>query len=101
MWSFHLPGEAQKIDRIMEIFAAHYLECNPGGVLDNTDTAYILSYSIIMLHTSIYNPSVKDKPDVNRFISMNRGINNGGDLPKVFLSVNLKKKRLERVSEKS
>ena len=71
----------------MEIFAAHYLECNPGGVLDNTDTAYILSYSIIMLHTSLHNPSVKDKPDVGRFISMNRGINNGGDLPKEFLTV--------------
>lgn len=73
----------------MEIFAAHYLSCNPGGALDNTDTAYILSYSIIMLHTSLYNPSVKDKPDVARFITMNRGINNGGDLPKEFLSVNL------------
>lgn len=71
----------------MEIFAAHYLSCNPGGVLDNTDTAYILSYSIIMLHTSLHNPSVKDKPDVARFVSMNRGINNGGDLPKDFLSV--------------
>ena len=33
--SFHLPGEAQKIDRIMELFAERYLECNPGGVLDN------------------------------------------------------------------
>ena len=87
LWSFHLPGEAQKIDRIMEIFAAHYLDCNPGGVLNNQDTAYILSYSIIMLHTSLHNPSVKDKPDVNRFISMNRGIDNGADLPREFLTV--------------
>jgi len=71
----------------MEIFASHYLECNPDGVLDNTDTAYILSYSIIMLQTSLHNPSVKDKPDVNRFISMNRGIFKGGDLPKEFLMV--------------
>ena len=52
-----------------------------------TDTAYILSYAIIMLHTSLHNPSVKDKPTVKRFISMNRGINNGGDLPPEFLSV--------------
>ena len=89
LWSFHLPGEAQKIDRIMEIFAGHYLDCNPGGVLDNTDTAYILSYSVIMLHTSLYNPSVKDKPDVDRFVIMNRGINNGGDLPREFLAVSL------------
>lgn len=25
---FRLPGEAQKIDRLMEKFAARYLECN-------------------------------------------------------------------------
>ena len=51
------------------------------------DTAYVLSYAIIMLHTSLHNPSVKDKPTVERFISMNRGINNGSDLPKDFLAV--------------
>ena len=52
-----------------------------------TDTAYVLSYSIIMLHTSLHNPSVKDKPTVERFISMNRGINNGGNLSKELLIV--------------
>ena len=26
---FRLPGESQKIDRLMEKFAAHYCECNP------------------------------------------------------------------------
>lgn len=29
LWSFRLPGEAQKIDRMMEAFAARYCECNP------------------------------------------------------------------------
>ena len=28
--SFQLPGEAQKIDRMMESFASQYCECNPG-----------------------------------------------------------------------
>jgi len=84
--SFHLPGEAQKIDRIMELFAQRYVDCNPEGELANADTAYVLSYSIIMLHTSLHNPSVKDKPTVDRFISMNRGINNGGDLSKDLLT---------------
>lgn len=27
---FRLPGEAQKIDRLMEKFAARYIECNQG-----------------------------------------------------------------------
>ena len=40
-----------------------------------------------MLNTSLHNPSVKDKPTVERFISMNRGINDGGDLPPELLTV--------------
>lgn len=38
-----------------------------------------------MLNTSLHNPSVKDKPTIEQFISMNRGINNGGDLPRELL----------------
>ncbi|KAG9481613.1 hypothetical protein GDO78_010710 [Eleutherodactylus coqui] len=30
LWSFRLPGEAQKIDRMMEAFAQRYCMCNPG-----------------------------------------------------------------------
>jgi cytohesin len=30
---------------------------------------------------------VKDKPTVERFITMNRGINDGGDLPPDLLTV--------------
>ncbi len=54
-----------------------------------SDTAYVLSYAIIMLHTSIYNPSVRDKPTVESFVRMNRGINNGSDLPREFLEVGI------------
>ncbi|KAA8582590.1 hypothetical protein FQN60_003842 [Etheostoma spectabile] len=84
LWSFRLPGEAQKIDRMMEAFAQRYCQCNP-GVFQSTDTCYILSFAIIMLNTSLHNPNVKDKPSVERFISMNRGINEGGDLPEDLL----------------
>lgn len=51
------------------------------------DTCYVLSFSIIMLNTSLHNPSVKDKPTVERFIVTNRGINDGGDLPEDLLTV--------------
>lgn len=80
LWSFRLPGEAQKIDRMMECFAERYCSTNP-DVFVTTDTCYVLSFAIIMLNTSLHNPSVKDKPSVARFIDMNRGINDGGDLP--------------------
>lgn len=53
------------------------------------DTCYILSFAIIMLNTSLHNPNVKDKPTVERFISMNRGINDGGDLPEDLLRVSM------------
>ncbi|KAK1877993.1 Cytohesin-3 [Dissostichus eleginoides] len=84
LWSFRLPGEAQKIDRMMEAFASRYCQCNP-GVFQSTDTCYVLSFAIIMLNTSLHNPNVRDKPPVERFISMNRGINEGGDLPEDLL----------------
>ncbi|XP_035261595.1 cytohesin-1-like isoform X2 [Anguilla anguilla] len=84
LWSFRLPGEAQKIDRMMEAFAQRYCQCNP-GVFQSTDTCYVLSFAVIMLNTSLHNPNVKDKPSVERFIAMNHGINDGGDLPKELL----------------
>ncbi|XP_074864731.1 cytohesin-4 isoform X1 [Carettochelys insculpta] len=84
LWSFRLPGEAQKIDRMMEAFANWYCQCNP-GVFQSTDTCYVLSFSVIMLNTSLHNPNVKDKPPFERFMAMNRGINNGGDLPEELL----------------
>jgi cytohesin len=48
----------------------------------------VLSFAIIMLNTSLHNPAVKDKPTVERFIDMNRGINDGKDLPQELLTVN-------------
>ncbi|XP_031558600.1 cytohesin-1-like [Actinia tenebrosa] len=84
LWSFRLPGEAQKIDRMMEGFAKQYCKDNP-GLFTSTDTCYVLSFSIILLNTSLHNPSVKDKPTVEKFILMNKGINCGADLDEDFL----------------
>jgi len=70
---FRLPGEAQKIDRMMECFACRYCECNP-TVFKNKDTCYILSFSIVMMNTSLHNPSVKEKPSPEQFISMNKEV---------------------------
>ncbi|XP_052068872.1 cytohesin-1-like isoform X6 [Mytilus californianus] len=84
LWSFRLPGEAQKIDRMMECFAERYCELNP-GMFTSTDTCYVLSFAIIMLNTTLHNPAVKDKPSVERFITMNRGINDGVNLPDELL----------------
>lgn len=61
---FRLPGEAQKIDRIMEKFAERYCKCNPNS-FTSADTAYVLAYSVIMLNTDAHNNMVKDKVCLN------------------------------------
>uniref|UniRef100_A0A674NER5 ARF guanine nucleotide exchange factor 2 n=1 Tax=Takifugu rubripes TaxID=31033 RepID=A0A674NER5_TAKRU len=84
---FRLPGEAQKIDRLMEKFAARFLECNQGQTLfASADTAYVLAYSIIMLTTDLHSPQVKNKMTKEQYIKMNRGINDSKDLPEEYLS---------------
>ncbi|XP_043209557.1 cytohesin-2-like isoform X1 [Amphibalanus amphitrite] len=84
LWSFRLPGESQKIDRMMECFAKRYCELNP-DIFTSADTCYTLSFAIIMLNTSLHNPSVKDKFTVDQFINMVRGIDQGGNLPRELL----------------
>lgn len=84
---FRLPGEAQKIDRLMEKFAERYCTNNP-SIFPNADTAFILAYSVIMLHTDAHNPNIKPEKKMTKdaFVSNNRGIANGDDLPREFLS---------------
>jgi brefeldin A-inhibited guanine nucleotide-exchange protein len=80
---FRLPGEAQKIDRIMEKFAEKFTNQNP-EVFPSADTAFILAFSVIMLNTDLHNPSIKEdrRMTAEGFIRNNRGIAaNGGDLP--------------------
>lgn len=56
---FRLPGEAQKIDRLMEKFAARYVQCNPeNATFASADAAYVLAYSIIMLTTDLHSAQV-------------------------------------------
>lgn len=55
---FRLPGEAQKIDRMMEKFSERYCLQNP-TVFPSADTAFILAFSIIMLNTDLHNPAIK------------------------------------------
>lgn len=40
-----------------------------------------------MLNTSLHNPNVKDKTPFERFVSINKGIDNGEDLPEELLKV--------------
>jgi len=83
---FRLPGEAQKIDRIMEVFAARYTDQNP-TVFPTADSAFILAFSIIMLNTDLHNPAIKEdrKMTITSFQRMNSGVCDGGDFPDEML----------------
>ncbi|KAL2892394.1 Brefeldin A-inhibited guanine nucleotide-exchange protein 2 [Bienertia sinuspersici] len=81
---FRLPGEAQKIDRIMEKFAERYWKCN-AKAFSSADTAYVLAYSVIMLNTDAHNPMVKNKMSAEDFIRNNRGIDDGKDLSEEYM----------------
>uniref|UniRef100_A0A0E0C926 SEC7 domain-containing protein n=1 Tax=Oryza meridionalis TaxID=40149 RepID=A0A0E0C926_9ORYZ len=83
--AIRLPGEAQKIDRIMEKFAERYCKCNPNA-FTSADTAYILAYSVILLNTDAHSIMVKDKMSKADFMRNNRGIDDGKDLPEDYLS---------------
>jgi len=84
---FRLPGEAQKIDRIMEVFAARYTDQNP-TTFPTADSAFILAFSIIMLNTDLHNPAIKEerKMTIQSFIRMNSGVCDGGDFPDEMLT---------------
>mmetsp|Transcript_13142 Transcript_13142/g.26694 ORF Transcript_13142/g.26694 Transcript_13142/m.26694 type:complete len:2158 (-) Transcript_13142:64-6537(-) len=83
---FRLPGEAQKIDRIMEVFAARYTDQN-SKIFPTPDAAFILAFSIIMLNTDLHNPAIKEdrKMTIKSFQRMNSGVCDGGDFPDEML----------------
>lgn len=83
--TFRLPGESQKIQRVLEAFSESYYE-QSSNILVNKDAALLLSYSIILLNTDQHNAQVKKKMSEEDFIRNNRKINGGNDLPRDFLS---------------
>lgn len=48
-------------------------------------TAYVLSYSVIMLNTDQHNPTIKKRMSLDDFVRNNRGIDDGRDIDRAFL----------------
>lgn len=48
-------------------------------------TAYVLSYSVIMLNTDQHNPTIKKRMSLDDFVRNNRGIDDGRDISRPFL----------------
>lgn len=97
--SFRLPGESQQIERIVELFAQAYVECQKSYTPDelteeeknepvnpDQDAVFVLSYSVIMLNTDLHNPQVKRQMDLDSYKRNLKGVNNGKDFPEWYLS---------------
>jgi hypothetical protein len=55
-----LPKETQQIDRFLQAFANRYHECNP-GIYSTPDQAYFIAFSLLILHTDVFNKNNKHK----------------------------------------
>ena len=62
-----LPKETQQIDRVLQAFANRYHECNP-GVYASPDEAYFIAFSILILHTDVFNKNNKHKMQKHDYI---------------------------------
>eukprot|EP01088_Endostelium_zonatum_P000966 TRINITY_DN11243_c0_g1_i1.p1 TRINITY_DN11243_c0_g1~~TRINITY_DN11243_c0_g1_i1.p1 ORF type:complete len:991 (-),score=275.21 TRINITY_DN11243_c0_g1_i1:161-3133(-) len=67
---FRLPGEAQKIDRLIDAFAARFCACNP-KVFQYVDTCYMLAFSLILLNTDQHNSALKKRMTLEEFLASN------------------------------
>ncbi|KOB77768.1 putative guanyl-nucleotide exchange factor, partial [Operophtera brumata] len=87
---FRLPGEAQKIERLVEAFARRYCVCNPDFVqrLRTQDTIFVLAFAIIMLNTDLHTPNLKPEARMclDDFVRNLRGIDDCGDIDRDMLA---------------
>lgn len=86
--AFKLPGEAQKIDRLVESFSqAYFKQHHDSGEIANADAAYVLAFQIIMLNTDLHNPNIPEKNKMT-FDALKRnlqGANDDGNFSDEFL----------------
>ncbi|ORY71547.1 uncharacterized protein BCR38DRAFT_454050 [Pseudomassariella vexata] len=67
-----LPKETQQIDRCLQAFANRYHECNP-GIYSAPDQAYFIAFSLLILHTDVFNKNNKHKMQKPDYLKNTRG----------------------------
>ncbi|KAJ9622687.1 hypothetical protein H2203_006337 [Taxawa tesnikishii (nom. ined.)] len=67
-----LPKETQQVDRVIQAFADRYHECNP-GIFVAPDQAYVIAFSLMMLHTDAFNKNNKHKMQKSDYIKNTSG----------------------------
>ncbi|KAF8976782.1 hypothetical protein BGZ46_007971 [Entomortierella lignicola] len=49
-----LKGETQEVDRVLEVFAIRYVDCNPHSIFGTKDVVHAITYSILLLNTDLH-----------------------------------------------
>ncbi|KAK3903347.1 hypothetical protein C8A05DRAFT_32929 [Staphylotrichum tortipilum] len=78
-----LPKETQQIDRFLQAFANRYHECNP-GIYSTPDQAYFIAFSLLILHTDVFNKNNKHKMQKTDYLKNTRGEGISEDILGVF-----------------
>ena len=77
---FRLPGEAQRIDRIISTFSQCYWEDNAGDLKQcpfaDQDTVFLVSFAIIMLNTDLHKSHTSSKGKAPKRMTKNEFITN-------------------------
>jgi IQ motif/SEC7 domain-containing protein len=83
------PGEAQKIEKMVEVFSRRYIQCNQMFVAGfrSPDTIFVLSYAIVLLNTDLHSRAVRNARRMKRddFVRNLRGVDAGADLDREML----------------
>jgi len=78
---FRLPGEGQKIDRMMEALAIAYCRQNPDE-FPSVDAAHFVAFALIVLNTDHHNPSLRTGKGKQRKMTLDefkKSLENGLD----------------------
>ena len=54
-------GEAQKVEKMVEVFSRRYIACNQMFVAGfrSPDTIFVLAYAVVLLNTDLHSRAVK------------------------------------------
>jgi len=87
---FRLPGESQKIDRLLDIFCVTYCEHNP-KVFVSAQAALVVAFAMIMLNTDLHNTRLRAGKTSRKPMTLDgfkynlRKLNHGNDFDQDFL----------------
>ena len=84
-----VPGEAQKIEKMMEVFGKRFLKCNPSfsNKLKSGESIVTLSFAVMLLNTDLHTPNLKpDKKMLEKdFMNNLKGADAGADFDSKLL----------------